>query len=100
MSGGGAVSRERWLGLLVALLAGAFALRVWHLDAQSLWWDEMVTITDPHGFPAQRNRMLAEGAKFDGLKNWLDARYPVVQSLDFPGIVLTCYHQAEETPDG
>jgi len=75
-----------WLGLRPPPDAGG----------TELWMISSHDNTDPHGFPAQRNRALAEGAKFDGLKNWLDARYRVAQSLNFPGMVLTCYHLGRE----
>lgn len=65
-----------------------------------LWLITWRDNTNPHGFPAQRNRALAEGATFDKHKSWLDARYRVAQRLNFPGIILSCYRQAGEAPGG
>ncbi len=68
--------------------------------ATEMWVITSLDNTDPHGFPAGRNRKLAEGATFDPLKEWLDARYRVDERLRFPGIVLTCYRHAGRSSDG
>ncbi len=56
-----------------------------------LWLITSRENTNPHVFPAERNRALDAGAKFDGLKTELDARYPIKHRLRFPGIILSCY---------
>ncbi len=43
-----ALSRRQWFAL-AAVLALAAALRFWHLDAQSMWYDEVLTLAEASG---------------------------------------------------
>src|SRR5215203_427247 len=51
--------RISWLGLILLTLA-AFALRLYHLDGQSLWYDEGVTADVAHRGIAELTRWTAD----------------------------------------
>ena len=46
---------------------------------------------DPHGFPQERNRRVAQANIESPQKAWMDDRYPKIEQWQFPGIYLTLY---------
>ena len=65
-------NQARWTRLvLLALILAAFGLRMWRLDAKSIWWDESLSLHRAQGSLGYilSNRIALAGADSDGFRD-------------------------------
>jgi hypothetical protein len=63
--------------------------------ADRAWLITHAYVNDPHGFPQERNDVLADTLSSSQQKEWMETNYAVLQELRSTGIELTLYDLAK-----
>ncbi|MEJ2746898.1 MAG: glycosyltransferase family 39 protein [Anaerolineae bacterium] len=65
---------------------------------QRIWLLSGVNNGNPHGFPQERNQVVANAAAINRYRQWLDGRFPLLSEWQTTGVYLTLYAYQSQSP--